>query len=102
MTERQKLLSWRVFLAGCEQEFERALRDLSLMPRRPEETIEELTASLRIVRDGPSLGVELPTLLRDRVHRHAGPIPTLEDLGLETLVERRGLRATEARLAELH
>ncbi len=32
MTEREKLQSWRIFLGGCEQEFSKALRDLSLMP----------------------------------------------------------------------
>ena len=57
MTEREKLQSWRIFLGGCEQEFAKALRDLSLMPphhrAHAEETIQELTASLRIVREGP-------------------------------------------------
>ena len=101
MTERQKLISWRVFLAGCEAEFARALRDLTLMPRCPQETIRELSSSLRIVRDGPSPDEPLPALLRDRLHRHVGPFPSLEAMGLEKPVERRGLRATEARLAEL-
>ena len=49
MTEREKLQSWRIFLGGCEQEFAKALRDLSLMPphhrAHAEETIQELTAS---------------------------------------------------------
>ena len=47
MTEREKLQSWRIFLGGCEQEFSKALRDLSLMPphhrAHAEETIQELT-----------------------------------------------------------
>ena len=54
--EREKLLSWRIFLMGCEAEFERALKDLSrLSPEHrggAEEFIQELTSSLEIVRDG--------------------------------------------------
>ena len=105
MNERQKLLSWRVFLAGCEGEFGRALRDLSLMPphhrAHAEETIQELTTSLRIVREGPQPGKRLPYLLQEKVQRRSGRFPSLEAMGLEERVERGGLRATEARLAEL-
>ena len=105
MTEREKLQSWRIFLGVCEQEFALALRDLSRPPPHQrvhaEATIRQLTSSLRIVRDGLSPDEALPALLRERVHRHAGPIPTLEDLGVEPRIERGGLRATEARLTEL-
>ena len=70
MTEREKLQSWRIFLGGCEQEFSKALRDLSLMPphhrAHAEETIQELTTSLRIVRDGPLPGERLPPLFKRR------------------------------------
>ena len=66
-----------------------------------EETIQELTTSLRIVREGPQLGKQLPSLLQEKVHRRSGRFPSLEAMGLEERVERGGLRATEARLAEL-
>ena len=105
MTEREKLQSWRIFLGGCEQEFSKALRDLSLMPphhrAHAEETIQELTTSLRIVRDGLLPGAMPPSLLQEKVRRRNGPSPSLEDMGLEPRIERGGLRATEARLAEL-
>ena len=64
MKEREKLQSWQILLGGCEQEFSKALRDLSLMPphhrAHAEETIRELTASLHIVREGPQPGKQLP------------------------------------------
>ena len=105
MTEREKLQSWRIFLGGCEQEFSKALRDLSRMPphhrAHAENAIEEVTTSLRIVREGPQLGKQLPSLLQEKVHRRSGRFPSLEAMGLEERVERGGLRATEARLAEL-
>ena len=105
MTEREKLQSWRIFLGGCEQEFSKALRDLSLMPphhrAHAEETIQELTASLRIVREGPQPGKRLPSLLQEKVQRRSGRFPSLEDLGLEPRIKRGGLRATQARLVEL-
>ena len=105
MKEREKLQSWQILLGGCEQEFSKALRDLSLMPphhrAHAEETIRELTASLHIVREGPQPGKQLPSLLQEKVQRRSGRFPSLEDLGLEAGVERGGLRATEARLAEL-
>ena len=105
MTEREKLQSWRIFLGGCEQEFAKALRDLSLMPphhrAHAEETIRELTTSLRILREGHQPGTQLPSLLQEKVQRQSGRFPSLEDLGLEPRIQRGGLRATEARLAEL-
>ena len=104
--ERDKLLSWRVFLAGCEQEFERALRDLSRLPPEhragAEATIRELTTALDLVRSGGiEPGVTLPWLLQQKLNRRSGRFPSLEDMGLEPRIERGGLRATEARLAEL-
>ena len=104
-TEREKLQSWRIFLGGCEQEFAKALRDLSLMPphhrAHAAETIQELTPSLRIVREGPQPGTQLPSLLQEKVHRQSGRFPSLEDLGLEPRIQRGGLRATEARLGSV-
>ena len=105
MTERQKLLLWRIFLAGCEQEFSRALRDLSRLPPThragAEEFIQQLTTSLRIVRGGLLPGEPLPSLLQEKVHRRSGRFPSLEAMGFEERVERGGLRATETRLVEL-
>ena len=102
--EREKLLSWRIFLMGCEAEFERALKDLSRLPSEDRggaaEFIQELTSSLEIVRDGFT-GERLTSLLQEKVRRENGRFPSLEDLGLEPRVERCGLHATEARLAEL-
>ena len=106
MTEREKLLSWRIFLAACEQEFERALKDLSRLPPdhrvHVEKWIRQLNTSLRIVREGPLPGEQFPPpLLEEKVRRQSGRFPSLEDMGLEPRIERGGLRATEARLAEL-
>ena len=105
MTEREKLQSLRIFLGGCEQEFSKALRDLSLMPphhrAHAEETIQELTTALIIIHEGLQPGAQLPSLLQEKVHRQSGRFPSLEDLGLEPRIQRGGLRATEARLAEL-
>ena len=105
MMERRKLLSWQIFLAGCEQEFVRALRDLSRLPPThragAEEFIQQLNTALEIVRDGLLPGARLPSLLQEKVQRHSGRFPSLEDLGLEPRIQRGGLRATEARLAEL-
>ena len=106
MTEREKLLSWRVFLAGCEQEFERALRDLSRLPPEhragAEATIQELTTALHLVRGGIKPGATtIPWLLQQKLNRLSGRFPSLEDMCLEPRIERGGLRATEARLAEL-
>ena len=78
---------------------------VALMPphhrAHAEETIQELTTSLRIVREGPQPGKRLPSLLQEKVQRRSGRFPSLEDLGVEPRIERGGLRATEARLAEL-
>ena len=102
--EREKLLSWRIFLMGCEAEFERALKDLSRLPPEDRggaaEFIQELTSSLEIVRDGFT-GEPLTSLLQEKVRRENGRFPSLEDMELEPRVERCGLYATEARLAEL-
>ena len=104
-SERDKLISWRIFLASCEREFVRALRDLTRLPAAQrssaEEIISELELALKIVRGGLIDGVELPPLLRYKVHRHFGRIPSREEMGLEPRVQRGGLRATEIRLAEL-
>ena len=85
--EREKLLSWRIFLMGCEAEFERALKDLSRLPSEDRgdaaEFIQELTSSLEIVRDGFT-GERLTSLLQEKVRRENGRFPSLEDLGLET------------------
>ena len=103
--EREKLLSWRILLMGCEAEFERALKDLSRLPSEDrggaEEFIDELESSLEMVREGPSPGTRLPSLLQEKVRRHSGRFPSLEDLGLEPCIKRGGLRATQARLVEL-
>ena len=102
--EREKLLSWRIFLMACEAEFERALKDLSRLPPEhrggAEEFIQELESSLCIVRDGFT-GERLTSLLQEKVRRENGRFPSLEDLGLEPRIERGGLRATQARLVEL-
>ena len=102
--EREGLLSWRIFLMGCEAEFERALQDLSRLPPEDRggaaEFIEELSSSLEIVRDGFT-GERLTSLLQEKVRRENGRFPSLEDLGLEPRIERGGLRATQARLVEL-
>ena len=103
--ERDKLLSWRIFLAACEQEFERALKDLSRLPPNyrvhAEEELEQLNTSLCIVREGLLPGKRLPSLLQEKVRRYSGRFPSLEDLGLEPRIERGGLRATQARLVEI-
>ena len=102
--EREKLLSWRIFLMACEAEFERALKDLSRLPPEDRggaaEFIQELTSSLETVRDGFT-GERLPSLLQEKVRRENGRFPSLEDLGLEPRIERVGLRATQTRLVEL-
>ena len=102
--EREKLLSWRIFLMGCEAEFERALKDLSRLPPEhrggAEEFIQELESSLEIVRDGFT-GEPLTSLLQEKVRRENGRFPSLDDMGLEPRIERGGLRATQARLVEL-
>ena len=46
-------------------------------------------------------GNSFPPLLEEKVRRQSGRFPSLEDMGLEPRIERGGLRATEARLAEL-
>ena len=79
MTEREKLISWRVFLAGCEQEFDRALRDLSRLPvcasRESAKEIDLGTRRLALEdRTRAELirpGVELPSIasLQQKVHR---------------------------------
>ena len=102
--ECEKLLSWRIFLMGCEAEFERALKDLSRLPPEhrggAEEFVQDLTSSIEIVRDGFT-GEPLPALLQEKIRRENGRFPSLEDMGMEPRVERCGLHATEARLAEL-
>ena len=103
--EREKLLSWRIFLMACEAEFERALKNLSRLPPEhragAEEFIQQLSTSLHIVREGLLQGERLPSLLQEKVRRQNGRFPSLEDLGLEPHIERGGLRATQARLVEI-
>ena len=68
--ERDKLLSWRIFLAACEKEFQSCLKDLLRLPpnhrAHVEEFIEQLNTALRIVRDGPLPGERLPPLFKRR------------------------------------
>ena len=60
--------------------------------------------SLRMLSDGPD-GEPLPVILADWLRHHkvraVGRRPSLEDLNLEPRIERGGIVATRARLAEL-
>ena len=103
--EREKLLSWRIFLAACERDFQSCLKSFSRLPpdhrAHVEKWIKEINAALRIVRDGPLPGEQFPAMLQEKMRLLNGKFPSLEDMGREPRIERGGLRATEARLVEL-
>ena len=103
--EREKLLSWRIFLAACERDFQSCLTSLRGLPpdhlAHVEKWINEIETALRIVRDAPLPGELFPAILQEKIRIENGRFPSLEAMGREPRIERGGLRATEVRLMEL-
>ena len=104
--ERDKLQQWCALLTTCEREFQSCLTNLLSLPPEDrvhtEKWIRQIETTLRIVRDGPIPGESFPAILSNWLARQLNSkCPSLEDLGLEPRIKRGGLRATQARLAEL-
>ena len=106
--ECDKLRTWLSLLTACEKEFQSCLTNLLSLPPEDrvylETWIRRLETTLRIVRDGPIPGERFPAILSHwlvQQEPHKGKCPSLEDLGLKPRIQRGGLRATQARLAEL-
>ena len=104
--ERAMQQEWLNTLLAADHDLRHSLRQLNNLEDQShvEKWIDELERSLRILSDGPD-GEPLPVVLADwlkhRKVRAVGGRPSLEDLNLDPRIERGGIVATRARLAEL-
>ena len=104
--ERGLQQQWLDTLLAADHDLRYSLRQLKNLEDQShvEKWIAELERSLRILSDGPD-GEPLPVILADWLRHHkvraVGRRPSLEDLNLEPRIERGGITATRARLAEL-
>ena len=106
--ERERALqqAWLDTLLAADRDLRYSLRQLKDLEDQShvEKWIDALERSLRILSDGPD-GEPLPLILanwlKHRKVRAVGRRPSLEDLGLAKRIERGGIIATRARLAEL-
>ena len=106
--ERERALQqqWLDTLLAADRDLRYSLRQLKNLEDQShvEKWIDELQRSLRILSDGPDgepLPVILANWLKHRKVRAVGGRPSLEDMGIAPRIERGGIVATRARLAEL-